>query len=106
MRELLAILFVVAILWWLRWFILATAVITVVVLLIRWAWRTDVRHRAAEEQRLAAIRRRADIQNDQILRGDPAGFFGAHPLPDPELIPAWYTIDNQPKSRQGRRRQT
>ncbi|OHV03806.1 hypothetical protein [Mycobacterium talmoniae] len=84
------VLLIVAILWWLRWFILAAVVITVVVLTTRWVLREYAKHRDAERARLDAIRRRAEIENAQVLRGDPAGFFGQYPLPDPELIPRWY----------------
>lgn len=81
---------VLAILWWLRWIILAAAVIAGVVIATRWALRTYAQHRDAELARLAAIRHRAEIENAQVLRGDPAGFFGQYPLPGPELIPRWY----------------
>lgn len=85
-----AILLFIAILWWLRWFILAAIVITVVVIVTRWALHTYAQHRAAEWARVAAIRHRAEIENAQVLRGDPAGFFGHYPPPDRELIPRWY----------------
>lgn len=86
----LAILVVVAVLWWLRWIILVALAVTVIVVITRWFGRRQARHRAAERARLDAIRNRAEIENAQVLRGDPAGFFGQYPLPDPELIPAWY----------------
>lgn len=88
--SLLAILVVVAVLWWLRWIILVALIGTVIAVSARWLLRRQARHRAAERVRLDAIRNRAEIQNAQVVRGDPAGFFGQYPLPDPELIPAWY----------------
>lgn len=85
-----AILLVIALLWWLRWVILAGAVITALVIVTRWLWRRHAAHRAAEFTRLREIRQRAEFQNAQVLRGDPRGFYGQYPLPDPELIPRWY----------------
>ncbi|WP_046301528.1 hypothetical protein [Mycobacterium sp. UM_Kg27] len=85
-----AVLFVLALLWWLRWLILAGAVITLAVFVTRWLVRSYAAHRATELNRLREIRQRADVQNAQVLRGDPHGFFGQYPLPDPELIPRWY----------------
>mgnify|MGYP001126290306 CR=1 FL=1 len=84
------ILLFIVLLWWLRWLILAGAVITVLVIVTRRVLRSYAAYRAAEVSRLSEIRQRADIQNAQVLRGDPHGFFGQHPLPDPELIPRWY----------------
>jgi hypothetical protein len=95
----IGILFVLGILWWLRWIILAALVITGVVVLTRWFLRRQSQRRDAEWVRIDAIKKRADVQNAQILRGDPAGFFGHYPLPERELIPAWYTIDQQPEPR-------
>ena len=57
---------------------------------LRWLVLRYLAHLAAERARLDGLRRRATIQDSQVLRGDPAGFFGEFPLPDPELIPAWY----------------
>ncbi|MGH3561941.1 MAG: hypothetical protein ACRDTN_09130 [Mycobacterium sp.] len=91
----IGVLIVVAVLWWLRWIILAALIIAAVVITTRWFLRRQAQRREAELARLDAIRKRADIQHAQILRGDPAGFFGQYPLPDPELIPAWYTIGSQ-----------
>ncbi|HET9874977.1 MAG TPA: hypothetical protein VFQ37_04335 [Mycobacterium sp.] len=91
----IGIVFVVAVLWWLRWIILAVLVTTAVVLATRWFLRWQAQRHAAELARLDAIRQRAELQNDQVLRGDPAGFFGQYPVPDPELIPAWYAPDYQ-----------
>lgn len=85
-----AILVFIALLWWLRWLILAGAVITLLVIVTRRLMRSYTAYRAAEWTRLSEIRRRADVQNAQVLRGDPRGFFGQYPLPDPELIPRWY----------------
>lgn len=85
-----AILVVIALLWWLRWLILAGAVIALAVWVTRRLMRSYNAYRAAELKRLAEIRWRADVQNAQVLRGDPHGFFGQYPLPDPELIPRWY----------------
>jgi uncharacterized membrane protein len=84
------VLFILAILWWLRWIILAAVLVTVVVWLTRLVVRHYQEHRDADQARLAAIRRRAEIQNAQVRRGDPAGFFGRYPVPDRELIPTWY----------------
>lgn len=85
-----AVLLLLALLWWLRWLILAGAVITAAAIVTRWLMRSYAEHRAAEQSRLQAIRHRAEMQNAQVLRGDPRGFFGQYPLPDPELIPRWY----------------
>lgn len=85
-----AILLFIVLLWWLRWLILAGAVITVLVVVTRRVLRSYTAYRAAELSRLGSIRQRADVQNAQVLRGDPHGFFGQYPLPDPELIPRWY----------------
>lgn len=85
-----AILVFIALLWWLRWLILAGAVITLLVIVTRRLMRSYTAYRAAEWTRLSEIRQRADVQNAQVLRGDPRGFFGQYPLPDPELIPRWY----------------
>lgn len=87
---LFAIFVVIAVLWWLRWVILAGLVLTGVVLGIRWLLRRQAQRRAAESARVDALRQRAEIQNAQVLRGDPHGFFGQYPLPNPELIPRWY----------------
>lgn len=84
------VLFIIAILWWLRWFILAAAVIALLILVTRWLVRVHAQRSAIERGRLEAVRRRCDTQNTQVLNGNPAGFFGEYPLPDPELIPAWY----------------
>ncbi|OBY31822.1 hypothetical protein [Mycolicibacter kumamotonensis] len=86
----LAILVVIAVLWWLRWVIVACAAIAAAVFVMRWLMRRYAAHRAAEQHRLHEIRQRAEIQNAQVLRGDPHGFYGQYPLPDPELIPRWY----------------
>ncbi|WP_409428277.1 hypothetical protein [Mycobacterium sp. SMC-11] len=86
----LAILLFIALLWWLRWLILAGAVVALLVVVTRRLIRSYAAHRAAELNRLREIRQRADVQNAQVLRGDPHGFFGQYPLPDPELIPRWY----------------
>lgn len=86
----LVILVLIAVLWWLRWVILTAAVIALVVVLARWSVRLYHAHCSAERARLREIRQRADIQNAQVLRGDPHGFYGRYPLPDPELIPRWY----------------
>ncbi|MGB3892996.1 hypothetical protein [Mycolicibacter sinensis] len=86
----LAILVVIAVLWWLRWLILAGAVIALAVIVTRWSVGLYAAHRAAEQARLRDIRQRAEIQNAQVLRGDPHGFYGQYPLPDRELIPRWY----------------
>jgi hypothetical protein len=99
---LFGVAFVFAILWWLRWIILVALVITVVVVITRWVLRKHAEALAAEQARHDAISRRADLQHAQVLRGDPAGFFGGYPLPDRELIPSWYTIGRQPKL-QGKR---
>ncbi|GFG72212.1 hypothetical protein MSEN_39320 [Mycolicibacter senuensis] len=85
-----AVILVLALLWWLRWVILAGVVITVAVLVTRRLMRSYAEHRAAELGRLQAIRHRAELQNAQVLRGDPQGFYGQYPLPHPELIPRWY----------------
>jgi hypothetical protein len=71
-----AIIVFLALLWWLRWLILAGAVITLVVIVTRWSVRSYAEHRAAEQGRLQAVRHRAEIQNAQVLRGDPHGFYG------------------------------
>lgn len=84
------LLLIIALLWWLRWFILAAVVITLLVLVTQRLMRAHAQHRATESARVAAIRQRAEIENAQVLRGDPRGFFGQYPLPDPELIPRWY----------------
>lgn len=89
-RSVFAIIVVLALLWWLRWVILAGAVITLAVLATRRLLRSYAAHRDAERHRLQAIRHRAELQNAQVLRGDPHGFYGQYPLPDPELIPRWY----------------
>ncbi|MDD7811552.1 hypothetical protein PP713_03115 [Mycobacterium sp. CSUR Q5927] len=86
----LAILVLIAVLWWLRWVILASAVIALMVIATRWLMRSYTTHRAAEQARLREIRQRAEFQNAQVLRGDPHGFYGQYPLPDRELIPRWY----------------
>ncbi|MGV0747571.1 hypothetical protein [Mycolicibacter minnesotensis] len=86
----LAILLFIALLWWLRWLILAGAVVALLVVVTRRLMSSYDAHRAAELSRLREIRQRADVQNAQVLRGDPHGFFGQYPLPDPELIPRWY----------------
>lgn len=86
----LAILVLIAVLWWLRWVILAGAVIAVAVIVTRCLIRRYAAHRAAEQARLREIRERAELQNAQVLRGDPHGFYGQYPLPDRELIPRWY----------------
>ncbi|OBK89036.1 hypothetical protein A5649_01300 [Mycolicibacter heraklionensis] len=86
----LAILLFIALLWWLRWLILAGAVVALLVVVTRRLMSSYAAHRAAELNRLREIRQRADVQNAQVLRGDPHGFFGQYPLPDPELIPRWY----------------
>ncbi len=86
----LAILLFIALLWWLRWLILAGAVVALLVVVTRRLMRSYAAYRAAELNRLREIRQRADVQNAQVLRGDPHGFFGQYPLPDPELIPRWY----------------
>lgn len=85
-----AILLFIALLWWLRWLILAGAVIALLVIVTRRLMRSYTAYRAAEASRRSEIRQRADVQNAQVLRGDPHGFFGQYPLPDPELIPRWY----------------
>ncbi|WP_024440958.1 hypothetical protein [Mycobacterium sp. UM_WGJ] len=85
-----AILLFIVLLWWLRWLVLAAGVITLAVIVTRRLMRSYTAYRAAEVSRLREIRRRADVQNAQVLRGDPHGFFGHYPLPDPELIPRWY----------------
>lgn len=90
---LFAIFLVIALLWWLRWVILAGLVIAGIVYATRWFLRWQEQQRAAEQARIDALRKRAEIQNEQVLRGDPAGFFGAYPLPDPELIPQWYKTE-------------
>lgn len=87
---LFAILVVIAVLWWLRWIILAGLVISGAVLGTRWLLRRRAQWRTAENARADALRRRAELENVQVLRGDPHGFFGQYPLPDPELIPRWY----------------
>ncbi|MGB3285760.1 MULTISPECIES: hypothetical protein [Mycobacteriaceae] len=92
-RSVFAVILVLALLWWLRWVILAGVVITLAVIVARWLLRSYAEHRAAELARLQAIRHRAEIQNAQVLRGDPQGFYGRYPLPDPELIPRWYRVD-------------
>jgi len=84
------VLVFIAVLWWLRWLILAGAVITLLVIVTRRLMRNHAAYRAAELNRLHEIRQRAEFQNAQVLRGDPHGFFGQYPLPDPELIPRWY----------------
>lgn len=86
----LVILVFIAVLWWLRWLILAGAVITLLVIATRLLARTYLAHRAARLDRLHALRQRAEFQNAQVLRGDPHGFYGQYPLPDPVLIPRWY----------------
>lgn len=85
-----AILVLIAVLWWLRWIILAGLVITGAVLGTRWLLHRHAQLQAAKFARVAALRQRAEIQNAQVLRGDPRGFFGQYPLPDRELIPRWY----------------
>jgi hypothetical protein len=97
------ILFICALLWWLRWIILAGLLVTGVVVTTRWFLRRQAQRRNAEFARVDAISKRADIQHAQILRGDPVGFFGQYPLPDPELIPAWYAIDQRlnPRGKRG-----
>jgi len=85
-----AVLLLIALLWWLRWLILAGVVVTVVVLIARRLIRSYAAYRAAELNRLSEVRQRAELQNAQVLRGDPRGFFGQYPLPDSELIPRWY----------------
>jgi membrane protein implicated in regulation of membrane protease activity len=85
-----AIIVFLALLWWLRWLILAAALFALVVIVTRWLVRGYAEHRAAEQGRLQAMRQRAEIQNAQVVRGDPHGFYGQYPLPDPELIPRWY----------------
>lgn len=84
------IVVVIAVLWWLRWIILAGLVISGAVLGARWLLRRLAQRRAADYARAEALRQRSEIQNAQVLRGDPHGFFGQYPLPDPELIPRWY----------------
>lgn len=88
-----AVILVLALLWWLRWVILAGVVITLAVLVTRRLMRSYAEYRGAELARLQAIRHRAEIQNAQVLRGDPQGFYGGYPLPGPELIPRWYRVD-------------
>ena len=90
---LFAIFLVFALLWWLRWVILAGLIITGIVYATRWFMRRQAQRQAVEQARIDAIRKRAVVQNEQVLRGDPAGFFGAYPLPDPELIPQWYKTE-------------
>ncbi|OBG40430.1 hypothetical protein [Mycolicibacter heraklionensis] len=85
-----AILVFIALLWLLRWLILAGVVVALVVVVTRRLMRSYAAHRTAERNRLREIGQRADVQNAQVLRGDPHGFFGQYPLPDPELIPRWY----------------
>ncbi|OBK86370.1 ABC transporter ATP-binding protein [Mycolicibacter sinensis] len=85
-----AILVFIGLLWWLRWVILAAVVIALAVIVTRWLTRRYAAHRAAEQARLREIRQRAELQNAQVLRGDPHGFYGQYPLPDRELIPRWY----------------
>lgn len=86
----MAIIVFLALLWWLRWFIVAGAVIAVLVIVVRRLLRSYAVRRRAEGDRLQAMRQRAEIQNAQVLRGDPHGFYGQYPLPDQELIPRWY----------------
>ncbi|MBS9535505.1 hypothetical protein KIH27_18120 [Mycobacterium sp. M1] len=85
-----AVFLLLALLWWLRWVILAGLVMTALWFAVRWLVRRQRQHRAAEHDRIDAIRRRAITENYQVLHGDPAGFFGQYPLPDPDLIPRWY----------------
>lgn len=85
-----AVIVVLALLWWLRWIILTAAVIWATVWITRWFLRRHARCRAAEQARADALRHRAEVQNAQVLRGDPHGFYGQYPLPHPELIPRWY----------------
>ncbi|MEB3070058.1 hypothetical protein [[Mycobacterium] vasticus] len=85
-----ALLVFVAVLWWLRWVILACLVIFGVGWLIGWVIQRWLQARDAEHARLDALRQRADLENAMVLRGDPRGFFGHYELPDPELIPRWY----------------
>lgn len=87
---LFALLVVLALLWWLRYVILAAAAVAALVFVIRWLIQAYAAHRAAEQDRHDALRLRAEVQNAQVLRGDPHGFYGQYPLPDPELIPRWY----------------
>ncbi|HTM85657.1 MAG TPA: hypothetical protein VL179_12305 [Mycobacterium sp.] len=87
---LFAILIVIAVLWWLRWVILTGLAVSGVVFGTRWLLRRQAGRRAGEQARVDAVRQRAETQNAQVLRGDPHGFFGQYPLPDPELIPRWY----------------
>lgn len=96
-----AILVVIALLWWLRWAILAGLLITGAVLATRWLLRRQAAHRATEAAHLNAIRTRAEIENSQVLRGDPAGFFGQYGLPDPELIPEWYRLGGDTRGARG-----
>lgn len=86
----LVILVFIAVLWWLRWVILACAVIALAVIVTRLLVRSYLAHRAARLDRLHALSRRAEFENAQVLRGDPHGFYGQYPLPDPTLIPRWY----------------
>ncbi|MEB3021456.1 hypothetical protein [[Mycobacterium] crassicus] len=86
----LGILLFLGLLWWLRWLILAGVVITLLVIAARRLLRWYAARRAAELKLLREIRQRAELQNAQVLRGDPHGFYGRYPLPDPDLIPRWY----------------
>ena len=85
-----AILLLLVLVWWLRWLILTGAVIALLVFVTRRLVRSYLVHRANRLDRLREIGQRAEIQNAQVLRGDPRGFYGQYPLPDPELIPRWY----------------
>ncbi|MEO8815310.1 MAG: hypothetical protein ABI307_15335 [Mycobacterium sp.] len=87
---LFGIFMVIALLWWLRWIILAVLFGTAIVFAARWFLRWHAELRATELARNTALRQRAETENAQVLRGDPAGFFGRYPLPDPELIPRWF----------------
>lgn len=90
---LFAVVVVLALLWWLRWVILAVLIIAGIGYATRWFVRWHAQQLAAERARIDAIRQRAELQNEQVLRGDPAGFFGQYPLPDPDLIPRWYKTE-------------
>lgn len=90
MGDLFVFLVIGVVLWCLRWVIVAVVVIAVLVVVARQLLRVYTAHRADELARRTAIRQRAELQNAQVLRGDPRGFFGQYPLPDTELIPRWY----------------
>jgi len=82
MRELIALLIIVALIVEFIWWILGAAALAAVFVVVRSAIRADRAQRAAIAQLDAEIAARAERQHRWVLDGDDRGVYGDYPIAD------------------------